>query len=499
MFRDANRVFETVQSRFRNLRVLVVGDLILDRYLWGTVESISSEAPVPVVRLDHKNHAPGGAANVAVNLRGLDCAVGVVGVIGADEDGRQLLDLLGTHSVETSSVLLVPKRPTICKTRILGGRQQILRLDVERPGKLSADLRGQLLAGIEAQISGCAAVILSDHGKGLLDTFLCQNVIRRARTLSIPVLVDPNGLHYHKYASCDLISSNRWELAAATGTDYSQLERLFQRGQHLRTDLGIHHLVVTLGELGIVLVNSSGIQRFPALAREVFDVSGAGDTVIATLAAGVAANLPLDDAIQLANMAAGVVIGKVGTVPISGAELVAALRPDAATEQDGKICPCEQLLRRVAHWRSAGQRVVFTNGCFDLFHIGHLALLEKAKREGDRLVVALNTDRSVRSLKGPSRPIISQDARAKLVAALPFVDAVVMFDEETPLNLIRALRPEVLVKGGDYSEDQVVGAKEMKEWGGKVSLIPVIEGFSTTTILKRAVASLREETQKFLQ
>jgi D-beta-D-heptose 7-phosphate kinase/D-beta-D-heptose 1-phosphate adenosyltransferase len=231
----------------------------------------------------------------------------------------------------------------------------------------------------------------------------------------------------------------------------------------------------------------------------VFDVSGAGDTVVATMAAAIAADLPLDDVIQLANLAAGVVIGKVGTAPISRTELLAALMPDGATQRDGKICSSEQLLRRVAHWRRAGQRIIFTNGCFDLFHIGHLALLEQAKCQGGNLVVALNTDRSVRSLKGPTRPIISQDARAKLVAALPFVDAVVLFDEETPLDLIRAVQPEVLVKGGDYSEEQVVGAREMKEWGGTVSLIPVIEGFSTTTILKRAVASLHEETQKLLQ
>ncbi len=499
MFQNSNRVFETVQSRFSNLRVLVIGDLMLDRYLWGTVERISPEAPVPVIRLDHKSQAPGGAANVAANLRGLNCAVGLFGVVGVDDEGRQLLDLLKSGAVETSTILSVPARPTICKTRILGGRQQMLRLDVEEASEFNQDLQRQLLARIEPQIPACAAIILSDYGKGVLADFLCQNIIRRAREVSVPVLVDPKGSCYQKYAGCNLISPNRLELSTATNTEYSQLQTLFQKGQLLRADLSIDHLTVTLGELGIALLNRSGIRRFPALAREVFDVSGAGDTVIATMAAAIAAGLPLDDAIELANLAAGVVIGKVGTVPISGAELLAVLRPDAATEQDGKICSFEQLLRQVAHWRSAGQRVVFTNGCFDLFHIGHLALLEQAKREGDSLVVALNTDRSVRSLKGPSRPIISQDARAKLVAALPFVDAVVLFDEETPLNLIRAVRPEVLVKGGDYSEEQVVGAREMKEWGGRVSLIPVIEGFSTTTILKRAVASLREETQKFLQ
>jgi D-beta-D-heptose 7-phosphate kinase / D-beta-D-heptose 1-phosphate adenosyltransferase len=499
MFKDANKALEAVQKGFHKCHVLVVGDLMLDQYLWGAVERISPEAPVPVVRLDHKTYAAGGAANVAANLGALGCKASVVGVLGADEEGYQLLELLQTFGLETTGILSTPGRPTTSKTRVLGGRQQMLRLDIENVAELSHELKQRLLAGIEAQISGSSAVILSDYGKGLLDGPLCQAIIGLARDLSIPIFVDPKGLKYGKYHGCDVISPNRAELAAATSTDSSDLEVLLQKGQRLRSDLGASHLVVTLGQLGITLLDSSGIHRFPALAREVFDVSGAGDTVIATIAAAVASGLHLHDGIRLANLAAGIVIRKVGTVPISRDELLASLASDEETSQAGKICSFETLLRRVAHWHVAGERIVFTNGCFDLFHVGHLALLQQAKREGDRLVVALNTDRSVRALRGTGRPIITEDARAKLVAALPYVDAVVLFDEETPLNLLRAVRPHVLVKGGNYIEDEVVGADEMKKWGGKVALIPLVEGSSTTAILKRAIASLGEESQGLVQ
>jgi len=499
MFHDLQKILDTVECGFKTRRVLVVGDLMLDRYLWGAVERVSPEAPVPVVRLDHKTHVAGGAANVAANLRALGCEVSIAGLVGADEDGRQLLDLLQTSGIETAAILSTPDRPTICKTRILGGRQQMLRVDIEKSGELSPELQERLLSGIEAQVAGCSAIVLSDYGKGLLRESVCQAIIRRGHELSIPTFVDPKGLHYEKYSGCDVISPNRLELAAATSTDHGDLELLLQRGVQLRRDLKIGHLVVTLGELGITLLEPSGVHRFPALAREVFDVSGAGDTVIATLSASVASGLPLHEAIRLANLAAGIVVGKLGTVPITREELLAKLAAHGETSQGEKICSAETLLKRVAQWRVAGQRIVFTNGCFDLLHVGHLALLEQAKREGDCLIVALNTDRCVRALKGAGRPIISEDARARIVAALPSVDAVVLFDEETPLNLICAVQPHVLVKGGDYSEEEVVGANEMKSWGGKVVLIPLVEGSSTTEILKRAASVHGEDSLGLVQ
>lgn len=499
MFHDLQKILDTMERGFKTRRVLVIGDLMLDRYLWGAVERVSPEAPVPVVRLDHKTHVAGGAANVAANLRGLGCDVSLVGVMGADEDGRQLLELLRASRMDTAGILSLPNRPTICKTRILGGRQQMLRVDTEKTGELSPEVQSLLLAGIEAQIASCSAIILSDYGKGLLSDSVCQTILHHGRKHSIPTFVDPKGLHYEKYAGCDVISPNRLELAAATSTDCTDLDLLLKKGERLRSSLGIGHLAVTLGELGITLLEPSGVHRFPALGREVFDVSGAGDTVIATMSAAVAAGLPLHEAIRLANLAAGIVVGKLGTVPISQEDLVAKLAAEQESSQAEKIWSLETLLKRVAHWRVAGQRIVFTNGCFDLLHVGHLALLERAKREGDLLIVALNSDRSVRMLKGAGRPIISEDPRARIVAALPCVDAVVFFDEETPLHLIRAIRPDVLVKGGEYSEEEVVGANDMKTWGGKVTLIPQVEGASTTEILKRAIASLHGDSLGVIQ
>lgn len=499
MFQDPNKVLETVANRLHRRPVLVVGDLMLDRYLWGEVERISPEAPVPIVRLNHKSHAAGGAANVAANLGALGCNVSLAGVLGSDEDGGQVLDLLQTFGVETAGIISTPDRPTICKTRILGGRQQMLRFDVETVGELSPELKRRLHASIEAQLPKTSAIVLSDYGKGLLDHTLCQTLISLARSLHIPTFIDPKGLGYEKYRGCNLLSPNRTELAAATSTDSRDLDLLLKKGQQLRSALDIAHVAVTLGELGIRLLDSGGVHCFPAIAREVFDVSGAGDTVIATISGAVAAGLDLHDAIRLANLAAGIVIRKVGTVPISRDELLASLTSNEEISQTGKVCPLEALLQRVAQWHVSGDRIVFTNGCFDLFHVGHLALLESAKREGDRLVVALNTDRSVRALRGPGRPVINEDARAKLIAALPYVDAVVLFNEESPLNLIQAVRPHVLVKGADYSEGEVVGAAEMKKWGGIVSLIPLVEGSSTTAILRKAVASLPPVSESVVQ
>jgi len=499
MFKDFHRVLDAVERGFHDHRVLVVGDLMLDRYLWGAVERISPEAPVPVVRLDHKSCTAGGASNVALNLSTLGCKVSLAGVVGEDEDGRQLLELIQSAGIETSAVLSTPDRPTTCKTRILGGRQQMLRLDVEKGGEFSLELLSLLLSGIEQRVAECSAIVISDYGKGLLGDSVCQAIIRRGRELSIPTFVDPKGLRYEKYATCDVISPNRVELAAATSTDPGNLELLLREGERLRSRLGVGRLVVTLGELGIALLDHTGTHRFPALAREVFDVSGAGDTVIATLSAAVVSAVDLHDAIRLANLAAGIVIRKLGTVPISKDEMLAGLASNGETSQGEKICSQEALLKRVAHWRLAGQRIVFTNGCFDLLHVGHLAILEQAKREGDYLVVALNTDRSVRALKGAHRPVITEDERARLVAALPCVDAVVLFDEETPLTLIRAVRPHVLVKGGDYTEDEVVGASDMKSWGGKVTLVPLVEGMSTTAILKKAFSSPPEDSRELVR
>jgi len=480
---------EAVRTSFGGARALVVGDLMLDRYMWGEVARISPEAPVPVVRLTAETERPGGAANVAANLTGLGLKVAMAGFVGADGEGDRLLGLLQELGADTTPVIRTMVQPTVTKTRVISAHQQMLRLDRESAAPLSNhDLSLLLESSLRQVRSRPAAVIISDYAKGVVAPMLCQRVIAEARGLEIPVLVDPKGRDYTKYAGATAVTPNRAELGLACGLSPDDLDELLKAGEELRHGLHLDFLAFTRGEEGISIIEPGRALHVAAVAKRVFDVSGAGDTVIATLAAGLVAGLDRLDAVRLANLAAGVVVGKVGTVPIQRNELLEALSAEDALRQASKICSAEEILKRAEHWRASGERIVFTNGCFDLLHVGHVTYLERARREGDRLVVALNTDRSVRTLKGPSRPIIPEQERARVLAALECVDAVVLFDQETPLDLISRLRPEVLAKGSDYREDQVVGAQEIKAWKGRLALIPLVDGYSSSGILKRITA-----------
>lgn len=483
MFRDPDAVLAAVRDGFGGRRVLVAGDLMLDRYLWGQVSRISPEAPVPVLHLARESAVAGGAANVARNLLGLGLEVAVAGVTGADAGRDALLGLLAGQGIDTGAVLAVPGRVTTTKTRVVGNRQQMLRIDAEDTAPLDVATETALLAAIEAGLAGADALLLSDYAKGVLTGGLCPRLIAAARQRGVPVLVDPKGRDYDRYAGATLITPNRAELAVATGTAVGDLGALTTAAAALRERLGLDQIVVTLGELGMTIVDADGARGIPAVAREVYDVSGAGDTVIATIAAAHAAGLDPVDGAHLANLAAGVVVGKVGTAAIDAAELAAAIGGEAALEQAAKIVDRAGLLERAREWRDRGERIVFTNGCFDLLHAGHVVYLERARRHGQRLVVGLNTDRSVRALKGPERPLIGEQDRARVLAALAAVDAVVPFDEDTPLALILALRPDVLAKGADYREEDVVGAAEVRGWGGQVVLVPLVAGRSTTGIV----------------
>ncbi|MBF0098716.1 MAG: bifunctional D-glycero-beta-D-manno-heptose-7-phosphate kinase/D-glycero-beta-D-manno-heptose 1-phosphate adenylyltransferase HldE [Magnetococcales bacterium] len=494
MFLDRSRVLHTLQSAFTHRRVLVVGDLMLDRYLWGEVSRISPEAPVPVVRLQRESESGGGSANVALNLVNLGLQTTLAGWVGEDQAGIRLRALLQHAGVATGLIHTLPDRPTITKTRIIGGHQQMLRLDLEE----SRPLDGAFLQAFQQRIldhlhhpeSRPQAILLSDYGKGMLQEALCQSLIQNARTLNIPLLVDPKGMDYHKYRQATVITPNRRELIEAVAAQEKEhitpedLNRLLQAGQRLRHSLQIDLLAVTLSEQGIALLEADKEpRRIPAMAREVYDVSGAGDTVISTLAACMAAELTIMDGLHLANIAAGVVVGKLGTTPITRVELLSALASEEHLAQSDKICTLAVALQRVNQWRQRGERVVFTNGCFDLLHAGHVTYLEQARQLGAHLVVGLNTDRSVRTLKGPNRPIIHEADRARVLAAMASVDLVIPFDEETPLTLIRTLQPHILAKGADYQEHQVVGGEEVKGWGGRVALVPLVEGRSSSRIM----------------
>jgi D-beta-D-heptose 7-phosphate kinase/D-beta-D-heptose 1-phosphate adenosyltransferase len=361
----------------------------------------------------------------------------------------------------------------------------MLRVDAESSAAVGSALEDRLFAAIEDELHRACALVLSDYAKGVLTGGLCQRLISAAARCGIPVLVDPKGRDYARYRGATMITPNRSELAQATDADVDDLDAMLIAAERLREVLALQHLVLTLGALGLAVIGSDVPTRIPAVAREVFDVSGAGDTVIATLAAAFAAGLDPLDAAHLANLAAGVVVGKVGTASVSRAELEQALVDESALEQAAKIGSLADVQERVRAWQARGERVVFTNGCFDLLHAGHVTYLAQARGYGHRLVVGLNTDRSVRALKGADRPLITEVDRARVLAALAAVDAVVLFDEETPLRLIEALRPDVLAKGADYRPEQVVGATEVHSWGGELVLVPLLEARSTSGIIRR--------------
>ena len=490
MIADLRQVVALIESGWRQVPILVVGDVMLDRYIWGDVERISPEAPVPVVRTSLQDEKPGGAANVAMNLAGLGASVSVCGFAGGDPEQEQLESLLAEAGVEPL-LTPVPGAATTTKLRILSGNQQMMRLDTDPPpSSYPGGAYDDLLQRALAALPNAAVVVLSDYAKGVLTEQVCQALVKAARSRNIPVLVDPKQRNFTRYRGATAICPNRKELAVATGEPATDLHRLLAAGQAMLRSLQVEFMAVTLGEKGIAVLRPDSCLHVPAVVRQVYDVSGAGDTVIAVLALAMACGVEIESAAHVANVAAGIVVSKAGTVPIQRDELLGALSPEIALHMDDKVLPLECLLGRVAGWRAAGQRVVFTNGCFDLLHIGHITLLEQAHQKGDRLIVGLNSDSSVRRVKGSPRPLVGEQERAKILAALSSVDAVVLFDENTPLKLIEAIRPDVLVKGGDYTEEDVVGAYEARAWGGRVELIPLVEGVSTTRLIAKSVAGV---------
>jgi D-beta-D-heptose 7-phosphate kinase/D-beta-D-heptose 1-phosphate adenosyltransferase len=479
-----HEVIGEIEHEWANKRLLVVGDVMLDKYIWGEVGRISPEAPVPVVRSIHHSEQPGGAANVAMNLVRLGAQTRVIGFTGGDESERLLAESLRSNGI-TPEFVVSEGFPTITKTRILGGRQQMLRLDTERLGVRQQADYDRLLESVLTQLPGSHAVVLSDYAKGVLTPEVCQTVIQAARRLDIPVLVDPKSANFAHYRGATTICPNLSELSLAARLNTRDLEPLLTAAEAMVPVLGLSFMIATLSEKGIALVRPGSRFLAPAVARQVFDVSGAGDTVIAVLALCLASGLTPEISVQLANVAAGIVVGKVGTVPVEKFELIAALAPKVVLQAGDKVVNRLELVSRVIQWKANGERVVFTNGCFDLLHVGHITVLEQARCFGDKLIVAINSDASVRELKGPSRPIVGEQERGRVLAALAAVDAVVVFNELTPLEMILATQPDVIVKGGDYGVETVVGAQEVQSWGGQVKIVPIVEGFSTTRIIEK--------------
>ncbi len=478
---NGERFFRSLDT----LRIIVVGDVMLDRYLFGQVARISPEAPVPVHRIEKTERRLGGAANVAANLRGLGCLVRLISAVGDDSAADEFREVLRANDIDDSGILTDSELQTTTKTRVIGVQQQMLRIDQERIQDISEHTVSRICEQVAKEIEkGCAALVLSDYGKGICTESLCQKVIQISRDAKVPVLVDPKQADWSRYRNATLVTPNLKELSEAYGTTIANHEREIKTAAlALMKKSGVQQVAVTRSAKGILWVdNESHSFQHPALAREVYDVSGAGDTVVAVLAAAIGAQLPRRFALHLANCAAGVVVGKVGTYAISQSELAASLND--TVHRDVAVLTLSELRQMVKAWRDAGDSIVFTNGCFDLIHRGHLTYLDEAAELGDHLIVGVNSDASIRRLKGSLRPVVAEEDRAYHLAALRAVDAVVVFDEDTPYELIRELRPDVLVKGGDYSPDDVIG----KEFAGRVQIIPFVDGYSTTKLIATIIS-----------
>ncbi|GAB6052280.1 D-glycero-beta-D-manno-heptose-7-phosphate kinase [Magnetospira thiophila] len=467
-------------------RVLVVGDVMLDRYVHGGVARISPEAPIPVLNITRQEAMLGGAGNVARNLCALGASCRFVTALGDDSAAAEIRDLLTALDGLESDLVNAPQRLSGVKTRFMAQGQQMLRTDHETTAPLTAPVRQALIERVRVGLESCGVLVLSDYGKGVLAEGLAAELIAIAKAAGRLVLVDPKGHDYSLYRGADLLTPNRKELAEASRLPVDNDADILRAARHLIEDCDLGGILATRSQDGMSLVPAHGdVVHLPAEAREVFDVSGAGDTVIATIAAGLAAGASLERAAALANAAAGIVVGKVGTAVTYASELSAVLHHQDLMDAEAKVLPRDPARDRVERWRRAGLKVGFTNGCFDLLHPGHVSLLQQARAACDRLVVGLNSDSSVQRLKGPTRPVQSEMARATVLASLAPVDMVVLFAEDTPQHLIETLRPDVLVKGADYSEDQVVGGTFVKSYGGRVLLARLEDGHSTTGTISR--------------
>ncbi len=470
----------------RDTLVLCVGDIMLDRFITGSVDRISPEAPIPVLRIERETEMLGGAGNVVRNLAALGSRSAFISVLGDDTPGERLRALAEDLPQLLPGLVIEPGRRTTVKTRFFAGVQQLLRADHETLTEVTSASQAQILDWVAEFLPLAGAVVLSDYGKGVLTPNLIQTIIQWAREANKPVIVDPKGNDYERYRGASFLTPNRKELREATLLPVDHDAAITTAARHLISTCGVEGVLVTRSQEGMTLVQGTEApEHLPAQAREVFDVSGAGDTVVAALAACLAAGSKPLEAAQIANTAAGIVVGKVGTNVAYAAEVTAALHHGRLLSAENKVLDRFTAAETIERWRRKGWKIGFTNGCFDLLHPGHISLLTQARNACDKLVVGINADASVARLKGPTRPIQTETARSTVLASLASVDLVVVFGEDTPLELIRLLKPDVLVKGADYTLSTVVGAAEVMSWGGKIILAALVEGQSTTATLRR--------------
>ena len=492
----STRLIEFVEHLPRK-RIVLVGDLMVDRTLYGNAERLSPEAPVPVLHFRYERSAVGGAGNVAANLSVLGCEVRVVGVTGDDEAGRHIRKLLGEYDCDTSWILDEPTRPTISKVRLVGlaqhrHPQQMMRLDYEDTSDIDAQVAGRVIDRIASALEGADALCIEDYNKGLLTPEVCQRIIALARSRGVPVFVDPAAIEdYSKYKGATTITPNATETTKATGLPVTNLEQYKAAAERLLHQLDLEAAVLTLDKNGAYLATRDGDRRWlKTKERKVYDVTGAGDMVLAMLAVAKAGGATWAESVTLANVAGGLEVERFGVVPITRQEIIQELLSEAH-EHIGKQRTLEQLLNELAYHRACGKKIVFTNGCFDLIHLGHVKYFRYAKGQGDLLVVAINTDQSIRRLKGDKRPIINEDDRINVLEELESIDYLVRFDEDTPLSLIEQIKPDVLVKGADYQKEQVVGWECVEKNGGRVALAPLVDGRSTSSVIQRILEAYK--------
>lgn len=459
-------------------KILVIGDLMIDHYLWGECDRISPEAPVAVVDIRSENKRLGGAGNVMANLKALNCDVGVMSVIGDDESGKDIVLMLENMGVKIEKIVKEKDRKSAHKTRIMAVHQQVIRFDKESKDDILESSKDELLNSFKNIIKHYDAVLLSDYAKGVLRDDFCQQIIKIANENSKFILIDPKGSNYSKYQNATLLTPNLKEAMQALKMKIGDDVSLKLALKRLKDELNLRYSIITLSERGIALYNNDEVKIIPAIAKEVFDVTGAGDTVLATLGYALSNKMDIVSALSLANKAAAVVVGKVGSATASLDEIEKYSKSSSSTNLEEKIKSLDEICQIL---KNNDKKVVFTNGCFDILHAGHIKYLNKAKKLGDILIIGLNSDSSVKRLKGKTRPINSQNSRALLLSALEFVDFVVIFDEDTPLNLIEKIRPDILVKGADYVGKEVIGSNIAKE----VVLVDFEDGFSTTNIINK--------------
>ena len=460
--------------------ILVIGDLMIDHYLWGSCDRISPEAPVQVVNVKKESSVLGGAGNVINNLVALGSVVDVISVIGNDSVANELKSLLEKIDVPTSNLVVENNRKTSKKSRLIASQQQVLRYDMESIDDINENSHKQIIQTLEKNIDKYSSIILSDYGKGVLTTNLTKEIIKIANKNNIKVLVDPKGKDYSKYKGSYTLTPNKKEAMEATNIDIKDESSLIEALKSLKTQCELEVSLITLSEQGIAIFDDE-LTIKPTVAREVYDVTGAGDTVIASIAFALGNNLDIKDAIYFANLAAGVVVGKIGSATTTLDEIYEYEYSLHKSNSTSHIKTFDEIKTLSSKLHNQGKKIVFTNGCFDILHVGHVKYLEVAKSYGDVLILGLNADSSVRKLKGPTRPINTQDDRAYILASLESVDYVVIFEEETPYELIKLIKPHVLVKGGDYEGKEVVG----QDIADELKLVQFVDGKSTTNTIKR--------------